>query len=405
MDAVSIEMHIDRTHEVAMSAKPAATARPSSALGLVFVPAARTPARCASFGAGRARDAGLFRFVRKVVDVTAVFPLRHAAIVVTATITGAHAMRVADEERPDFLLATEVDDLAGGLMPQVADAPFGSPAYLVLRPLEFLPASGVCLATALLFGKPPELFAALSLDGANATSGHDQGSSRSSGDGREVDFPEVNARLSSAGSLTCLLNLDADVQFKAIVPDERARPGTRRKREGQDQRRSPLAHRQDRTSFLLADRLGGPVDGVEALRAPGVLHAHLGMLLAQFAGSCDGRHKHSHDSLNRLAMQRKVPLHHLTESVFVRPWQVGEARLLVGLHTLVPHAGRLHLCRFEPLKARRRQMGQSVHTNYLHTLLFFLSARHTVICRVAATRAGSLSSRPVPGGGASRSQC
>ena len=60
MDAVRILMHIDRADEVAVADKPATAARPISAVGLVLVPADRTPTRRASFGAGRARDAGCF---------------------------------------------------------------------------------------------------------------------------------------------------------------------------------------------------------------------------------------------------------------------------------------------------------------------------------------------------------
>jgi hypothetical protein len=56
-------MHIDRADEVTVTTKPAGAARPSSAFGLVLVPAAGTPAAGSSFGAGEARDAGLLGFV------------------------------------------------------------------------------------------------------------------------------------------------------------------------------------------------------------------------------------------------------------------------------------------------------------------------------------------------------
>ena len=57
-------MHIDRANEITMATEAALAARPSSAFGLVFVLASGTPAAGASFGAGRARDAGLLGFVR-----------------------------------------------------------------------------------------------------------------------------------------------------------------------------------------------------------------------------------------------------------------------------------------------------------------------------------------------------
>ena len=291
MDAVSIEMHIHRANEITVAAKAALAARPVSASGLVLVPAPRTPAAGSSFGAGRARDAGLFRFVREVVDVTAVFPLRHAAIMVTAGVSIADAVRVADEERPDAPLETEVDDLVGGLMPKVADTPFGSPAHLVLRPLEFLPASRVFLAPALLFGKLPELFAPLPFEAADAAPGHDEGFAGSRGDGGQVDFPEIDRSLHRAGSHFRLRYLDADVQLEAPVPDERAGPSGLGKGKRQDERRVAFAHRQDHTPHFLVDGLRGPLDGVEAFCAPGILHADLGMLPAQGTCGFNGRER------------------------------------------------------------------------------------------------------------------
>jgi hypothetical protein len=139
-------MHIDRTHEIAVATKPAATADPSSSLGFVLMLASGTPATASSFGAGRARDARLFAFVHEVIKVLAVFPLRHAAMVVTATIAGTHAVRIADEERADVVSDAEVDDFAGGLMPQVTDATRGPAAHLVLGPGEFFPAPRACSA-------------------------------------------------------------------------------------------------------------------------------------------------------------------------------------------------------------------------------------------------------------------
>ena len=132
-----------------------------------------------SFGAGRARDAGLLRCVGEVIDVTAVFPLRHAAIVMTAAVPVAHAVRVADEERPDPVLDTKVDDPARGLMPQIAHSPLGPSTDLVLGSLELLEASGVLLAAAQLLGELPELLAALPLEAADAAPGDDEGLARS----------------------------------------------------------------------------------------------------------------------------------------------------------------------------------------------------------------------------------
>ncbi len=74
MRAISKHMHIDRADQIAVAVEAADAARPVSASGLVLVPAARTPARGASFGAGEAQDAGLLGFVGQIVDITPVLP-------------------------------------------------------------------------------------------------------------------------------------------------------------------------------------------------------------------------------------------------------------------------------------------------------------------------------------------
>ena len=178
-----------------MAPKAASAARPCSACGLMLVAAPRTPARGPSFGAGRARDAGLVRFVGEVINVTAVFPLRHAAIVVAATVPVAHAVGVADEEPSHPVLDAKVDDFARGLMPEIAHAPLGPSTDLVLGPLELLKSSGVLLAPAQLPGKLPELLTSLPLETADAAPGDDERLARVGGDSGQVDFPQVHGRL------------------------------------------------------------------------------------------------------------------------------------------------------------------------------------------------------------------
>jgi hypothetical protein len=79
-------MHIDRTDQIPMPGKLARAADPISAFGFVFLPTARTLARCSSFGAGEARDVSLFRFVGQVVAIFAIFPQGHALIVVPTSV-------------------------------------------------------------------------------------------------------------------------------------------------------------------------------------------------------------------------------------------------------------------------------------------------------------------------------
>ena len=112
-------MHIDRTDKIAVTSETADLACPISAFGLLLMPTSGTLTRGSSFRASKARDMSLFRFVGEIVDILAVFPQSHALIVVSAIVTVAHAMRIADEERSHLLLNTEVDDLASGFVPTI----------------------------------------------------------------------------------------------------------------------------------------------------------------------------------------------------------------------------------------------------------------------------------------------
>jgi hypothetical protein len=109
MSAIGKRMHIDRADEIAVTDKPAGAADPVSVPGLMTMPAAGTPATCSSFGAGRARDAGLFGFVRQIVKIFAVFSPCHALVVVPALVLLADAVRIADEESSYLVLHAEVD--------------------------------------------------------------------------------------------------------------------------------------------------------------------------------------------------------------------------------------------------------------------------------------------------------
>ena len=388
MNAKGILMHIDRTDEIAVAGKAALAARPSSAVGLVFVPAPRTPAGCASFGAGRARDASLLRFVREVVHISAVFPLRHAAIVVTATVPVAHAVRVADEERPDALLDAEVDDRPRGLVPKIAHAPFTTTADLVLCSLQLLPAPGVLPAPALLFGEPSELLASLPFERADTAPGHDESPARARSHGGEVDFPQVNGGLDRAGSFFRLRYLDTNVQLKTPLPHEHAGPGVLWQMEREHERRVAFAHRQDDAPLLAVDGLGGPLDRIERLGAPGVLHAHLRVLPAQFARGLDSAEEGAGDLLHRLGIEGELPARQVMQVHGARPAGMSHPRLLVQFHAAVPHAGRLHLCRFEAAEEGGRRIVQAVDANCLHISFFSLSARNAVMSREGSRASG-----------------
>ena len=350
-------MHIDRAHKVAVATKPADATLPVSSPGLVRVPADRTPARCSSFGAGEAHNAGVLGFMGEVVNVTAVFPLRHAAIVVATAIPVAHAVRVSDEERPDFLLDTEVDDCPGGFVPQIADASVGPSAHRVLRALELLPAPRVFLAPTLLFGELPKLLAALSLKTTDTAPGDDHGFAHIRCDSSEVDFPQVHGCLHRTGGCFRLRYLYADVQLEAPVPDERAGPGIVRQGKRQDERRVTFAHRQHDAPLLAMDSLSGPLDRVKPLDAPGILHVHLRMLIAQRTGGLNIRKEGVDNLLHGLSIEGEAAFGGSFQFLASRPRRMAHTGFLVQFHTTVPHAGCFLLRRFEAVEASWREIG------------------------------------------------
>lgn len=106
--------------------------------------------------------------------VFAVFPQGHALVVMSAFVLPPHAVWVANEEAADLSLEIEVNELPGRLVSQVAHAPSDSAAHLVPGALQLLPAPGMFLAPALLFGELPELSASLPLEAANAAPRDDE---------------------------------------------------------------------------------------------------------------------------------------------------------------------------------------------------------------------------------------
>ncbi len=92
------------------------------------------------------------------------------------------------------------------------------------------------------------------------------------------------------------------MQLEAPVPDKGTRPGMLRQVNRQNERRAALAHRQDDAALSSMNGLGGPVDRVEDLDAPGILHAHLRACFAQLARGLDIHEEGVHHHLYRLAM-------------------------------------------------------------------------------------------------------
>jgi putative transposase len=357
-------MHINRANEVTVSREPASAAGPISVLGLVTIPTSGTPATGASFGAGQARDVSLFGFVSEIVDIFAIFPGGHALVVVTTSVLTPHASRIANKESPDLILHTEINYLSGGLVTQITDTPFCPSAQLILGPLQFLPATGILLATGLLPGKFAKVLVAVTLQRANTAPRDDQSVAFVRGDGGKMDFAQVDRGLDIPRSFLRLWNFDAHMQLKPMIPDQCTGPTIFRQFNGQDQGFASFAHRQDDPSFFTTHGLSRPFDRIEAFGAPGVLH--LRMALAKLARGLNSGKEGVYHHLNRLAMQGKFALSRPLQLIASRPPDMFAACGFMGLHAEVPDLCGFHLSRAHLGKHRRGEMIELVDSHRIH---------------------------------------
>src|SRR5260370_19980637 len=205
-----------------MPHEPTVPALPLSASGLLFMPTSRPLAACSWFGASEALDAGVCTFVREIVDIFSILPLRHTLVVISSFVLLAHAMRVADEEDTDLLSLAKLDHLARGLVSQVTYPSFDTACHLVPGPLQFLPTFGILLAPCLSFGKLPVPHIALALEAANTTARDNQGRTCIRGDSREMNLPKGHCGPVRPMGLLGLWHLATDMQVQANGPDQHA---------------------------------------------------------------------------------------------------------------------------------------------------------------------------------------
>jgi hypothetical protein len=362
-------MHIDRANQITVALETAGAADPISVLGLMFMLASGTLARGSSFGASEARDVSLFGFVGEIVDVFAILPQSHTLIMMSAVIPMADTMRIADEEGSDFVGDTEIDDFPGSFMTMVTNTSSGSLANFVLGPLQLLPATGILLATGLLFGKLSKLFVALMFERTDTTPCDDQGLLGIGGDCSQVDFSQVYRCLVLTRNVFRAFDFHAHMQFKASVPDQGTGTALFRKFERQDKGLAPFANWQDDPSLFAAHGLSRPFDGIEAFSAPRILHPHLWVGLAKLAGGFDIGKEGMDDHLNRLAMQSKAPFGGLLQFIAPRPVRVLCSRLFMPFHAAIPDLGRFHLSGFQSIKLASRQVFKSIHTHGFHVMM------------------------------------
>lgn len=349
-----------------MTGKLALSADPISSFGLVSMPTSRTAARCSSFRAGEAHDVSSLAFMGQVVDVFAIFPQGHTLIVMAPIVLITDTVGIADEEGANLLLNAEVDDFSRGFVPQVTNTPLSSAALLILRSLQFLPATRILFAPRLRPSNLPQLLASLVFERANPASGDDHGRPGAGGHGGKVDLTKIHRRLDRARSFFCLWYLDGDMQLEAVIPDQAARPAVFKEINGQHQGRTILAHWQHHTPMLTRDGLRGPLDRIKAFGAPGILHLHLRVCLPEFVRGFDVGKEGGYHYLNRLAMQFKTSFGGFLQRVSSGPLRMADAGRFVRFHTRVPDLCCLHLSRFAALELPGREMIQLVDFHRFH---------------------------------------
>ncbi len=179
-------------------------------------------------------------------------------------------------------------------------------------------------------------------------------------------FSEVHRGLVAARGMLSLRDLDTDMQLKALVPHQPTRPTVLWQIKRQDKRGTTSTHRQDHEARLVAHGLSRPADRVKALRAPGILHPHLRVCLAELTRRLHvGKEGMSHH-LHRLAMQSKACFRGLLQLIASGPFRMGLTCGFMGVHTQVPRLGGFHLSDFQTPEQCAREMIKAVDFDGIH---------------------------------------
>ena len=171
-------MHVHASYNVPVAYKATAPTGPVASFRLLLPVASRTVATGSPLTATEARDANLFTLVLQIVLILAVFPLRHALVVVASLVFLAHAMRIAHIERLHPCLLAEVDHLPRPLMPQVPHPPFLLAPFPLPCILQAAPALGAFLTTSLQARELAQRLVVLPFDAAHPSPSHDEGLTR-----------------------------------------------------------------------------------------------------------------------------------------------------------------------------------------------------------------------------------
>ena len=188
-------MHIHAPHDIAVATKATAPTDPIASSRLLLPVASWTVAAGSSLTATEAHDADLCTLLLQILLVLAIFPLRHALVVMAPLVLVAHTMGITHVKRLHPCRMAEVDHLARPLVPQVAH-----PALLLAplaRPgeLQAAPTLGAFLAAGLQAREAPEQLVVLPLEAAYAASRHNQPLARVGRHRCLVDFPKIDRTL------------------------------------------------------------------------------------------------------------------------------------------------------------------------------------------------------------------
>ena len=192
-------VHVHRAYDIPVAFKSTDFASPVPPFRLMTMAAYGTLAGCTSFVANEAHDAVLFRLLLQVINIPAVLPLAYALVVVTPGVLASYPIGVADEKGFDAALLAEIHHLAGPLMAQVADAALTPQGQCGACFAQFPPAPGTLRTAGALTGHFAKLFAVLTLQGAKAAPGDNQGLAGIGGHRRLMDLAEIDRRLATRG--------------------------------------------------------------------------------------------------------------------------------------------------------------------------------------------------------------
>ncbi len=327
-----------------MTAKAAPGADPVPALGFVTMAASRTPGARSPLRPGEARDAGLCAFMPQVIDVLAVFPLRHALVVFAPGTALAHAVGIAHEEARHVVCFAKLDNLPRALVAQVADAPLEARGQDVAALAQALPSPRAFLAARQEPGELGVHLVLAPLFAADAPARDDETVAVVGGDGTLVNFAQIDRGVNRALDRGGLGPFKAKVRLVVRpVPDDFA--GRRFIQPIgflEDDRGAAPPHGQDDAIPLNCHGLFRPHQGIERFVPVGIADV-LVAVFAPFPRRFDVAKKRAAHALNGLRMQRKPPFGEEMQIERPRPFPPFGHAPMQFIPTSHPHLGRLLL--------------------------------------------------------------